>query len=104
MIWIQRHPLATQEMLGYIPMFLDDNDKRPAKEQINDNYRHGGGWRSLDGLTMHPDKLVDPNDGNPFDFVLLWESELNDEILRFYNGSMLAVIQPDGSFEVTRID
>ena len=31
-------------MLGFLPMMLDDEDPRPAAEQLNETYAHGGGW------------------------------------------------------------
>ena len=38
------------EMLGLIPYFLHPNDSRPAKEQFNERYAHGGGWQQLFGF------------------------------------------------------
>jgi hypothetical protein len=35
---------------------------------------------------------------------LLFESNLRDETIRFYEGSWLAIIQPDGFFEIARLD
>ncbi len=36
---------ATIDHLGLIPSFLHADEDRPATEQFNDAYQHGGGWR-----------------------------------------------------------
>lgn len=35
------------EVLGFIPQFLSDFDPRPAAEQFDEAYAHGGGWHSF---------------------------------------------------------
>jgi hypothetical protein len=102
MEWIQLHPKATPEMLGFIPEFLNENDPRPAREQLDDNYSHGGGWRSMPGFTMLPNgDLKYPGDPP---FALLAETKLRDEIIRVYNYAWVVILQPDGSFEVCHMD
>jgi len=102
MHWIQKHPKATIEMLGFIPEFLDENDPRPAKEQLDSNYGHGGGWRSQPGFTMLPNgDLKYPGDPP---FAMLAETQLRDEVIRVYNYAWVAIVQPDGTFEVCRMD
>ncbi len=100
MIWIGKHPKFAPEMLGYIPSFLSVNDPRPAREQIASAYC--GGWSSFHGFTMlHSGNLSYP--GDP-EIMLLAETRLRNEIIRFYYCAWLAIIQPDGSFEVARLD
>lgn len=41
-------PRVTEDHLGLIPQFLWDSDPRPAIEQIDERYAHGGGWRPMD--------------------------------------------------------
>lgn len=102
MIWVQKHPQFTLEMLGFIPTFLTETDPRPATEQLNTNYRHGGGWIPQSKFTMLPNgNLSYPGDPP---LPLLAETHLRDETIRFYDCSYLVVIQPDGSFEVARLD
>jgi hypothetical protein len=51
------------EDLGFLPMFLDPNDPRPAKEQLHENYQHGGGWHSMPGFSIGDDlELCYPGD------------------------------------------
>lgn len=102
MQWIQLHPKATPEMLGYIPLFLDEDDPRPAREQLDSNYGHGGGFRPQAGFEMMPNgDLTYPGDPP---FAPLAETKLRDEIIRVYNYAYVAIIQPDGSFVVCRMD
>lgn len=101
MIWTLKHPQATTAMLGYIPSFLNENDPRPAREQIDANYRHGGGWSPFKGHTMVEGALEYPNDPP---MVLLAETRLRDEIIRVYDASWVAVVQADGGYEVARLD
>jgi len=102
MIWIMKHPKATPEMLGFIPQFLNEGDTRPAKEQLDSNYGHGGGWSTFTGMTMLPNGNLSYPGDPPYE--LLAETRLRDEVIRFYNYAWVAIIQPDGSFEVSRMD
>jgi len=110
MIWKMKHPQATPEMLGYIPSFLNDDDPRPAKEQLDTNYRQGGGWIPFPGFKMLPNgDLAYPGDPP---MKLLAETVLHadggtikPEVIRFYDCSWVAIIQvPDGSYEICRMD
>lgn len=101
-VWTMLHPRMTPEHLGYIPWFLDDENEKPAAEQINDNYGHGGGWRSFKGFKHIGDhKLQYP--GDPA-YVPLAECKLRNETIVFYQHSWVAVFQEDGTFDVARID
>ena len=87
-------------MLGYIPLFLNENDPRSAREQFDTS--HPGGWSSFPGFTMLPNgNLSYPRDP---DIVLLAETRLRHEVIRFYDCEWVAIIQPDGSFEIARLD
>jgi len=93
----------TMEHLGILPSFLWTTDLRPAAEQINERYQHGGGWNPMEGwkvdrvtgVAQYPeDPLLQP----------LAVAMLGAERLYFYDGSWLCIMQPDGSFEVGRVD
>jgi hypothetical protein len=102
MIWIQKHPQASIEMLGFLPSFISEEDPRPAREQFNTNYGHAGGWSPFQGFTMLPNgNLKYPEDPET---RLLWETKLRDETIRFYEHAWVAIIQPDGSHEICRMD
>lgn len=106
MIWIAKRPRMKPEMLGFIPSFLSDDDPRPAREQINERYQHGGGWRPFQGFIMIPDGLL--YKGDPM-MRLLYETVLHStsdkpEVIRFYQHDWLAIVQRDGSYEIARLD
>lgn len=89
--------------LGFLPMFMREEDPRPAREQIHDNYRHGGGWRSFTGFDYNPRTLEIVYPGDP-PMLPLATTKLRDETIIFYPHAWLLVLQPDGTFEVSRVD
>ncbi len=94
------------EAVGFIPQFLNENDPRPAVEQIDTAYRHGGGWMDFKGFQLagggdDPYFLTYPGDPAMRE---LSRATLRDETLVLFTSSWFAVIQPDGSFRVARID
>ena len=96
---------------GYIPMFLSEDDDRSAREQFAGNYI--GGWepfnrfelrfvgpaatsdnRNIPSLKFTDDPLLPP----------LAYAQLRDELIVVYPYSWVMVMQPDNSYEVTRMD
>ena len=80
-----KHPRATQEMLGLIPLFLSEHNPANALDQLHLAY----------GNMQYP--------GDP-ETILLAEGRLRDEIIRIYVRAWVAIVQPDGTFEVSRMD
>jgi hypothetical protein len=109
--WAVEHGY-TQEMLGFLPQFLHTDDPRPAAEQFDENYAHGGGWNPhpnmapLWHISDHDKALIYGDGAEPAPEVhrLLATAQLRDERIHFFDGSWVAIIQPDGSFEVERMD
>jgi hypothetical protein len=98
MIWTILHPEAI-DMLGILPDFLNESDPRSAREQIGAKYI--GGWHPLGRFEMlSTGKLKYPGDP-PIDLIA--EATFRDEIIRVYDCSWVAIIQPNGDFEVARI-
>lgn len=93
---------SIEELMGYIPFFFSEDDPRPAGEQLDENYAHGGGWHPLpkwehlgDGVIKYPgDPKLRP----------VAVGQLRGEKIFFYNYSILAIFQPDGSFGASRVD
>ena len=103
MLWTRKHPQARAETLDLlsISLMLSDNDRRPAREQLNSGYQHGGGWRPFKGFTMLPNgDLQYP--GEP-PIKLLYEGSLMHETIRLYQYGWVAIVQPLGKFEVCRM-
>lgn len=90
---------ATLDHWGYIPSWLDDANPKSAKEQLKDGY---GSWDHFDGLALLPnDCLKYPGDPP---LVPISEILLRNERIVLYPSSWIAIIQPDRSFEVSRMD
>lgn len=97
---IPYHPYVT--VTGYLPSFLSEDDPRPAREQIDANYGHGGGWRPfLMGMTLKGNALHFPGDPP---YPLVAKAKLRDETLLLFKFSWLAIVQPDGSYEIAMVD
>jgi len=91
------------DLLGDIPEWLSEDDPRSAVEQVDAWYQHGGGWRDFNGFTMHPTMKSIQYPGDP-PFPLIAEAHLRDETILLFNGAWLAVVQPDLSHRIARID
>jgi hypothetical protein len=107
--WAVRHGYDLD--LGFIPQFLHTDDPRPAAEQIDENYAHGGGWRPNPNavpfwrISEHDGALLyDDGDGPPEVHQIVATAELRGEQLHLYESAWCAIIQPDGSFAVSRLD
>lgn len=97
------NPRLTEEHLGFIPSFLSEADPRSAREQFAEAYAHGGGWWPMpkwqhvgSGSISYPgdDGVLKP----------LAEAKLRNETIRFYNHAWVGVFQPNGEFEIARMD
>ena len=100
--WEMLHYRMTMEHLGLLPGFLQDWDMRPAKEQINDRYAHGGGWLPIDGFSMGSNFTLHGKGDPPL--KPLARLMFRNELILFYDHAWLAIIQKDGSYEVSRVD
>lgn len=96
------HPRGP-ELVGYIPGFLSLNDPRPAKEQLNENYAHGGGWRPMGGWTFNPINQCLKYPGDPA-LLPVARAQMREEEIIVYAHAWVAIVRQDGSFEVARLD
>jgi hypothetical protein len=99
MLWIKTDPRVD---LGFLPSFLSDTDPRPASIQIDTNYGHGGGWRPQPGFALLKDHTLKYPGDPPIKPLAM--TNLRHELICFYPYSYLAIFQPDGTFEVCRVD
>jgi hypothetical protein len=86
------------------PLFamLSEDDPRPAREQLDSHYKHGGGWVPFEGFRLGSDNsLLYPGDP-PIRPVA--RARLRDEVILVYLHDWVAIKQPNGSFEVCRMD
>lgn len=98
LIIIGLHPRA-REMVGLIPTFLDVDDARPARDQFNEKYV--GGWNPFEGFKLDGVNIVYPGDP-PYEPVAYIPFR-NEEII-IYRFAWVMIIQPNGDFEISRMD
>ena len=96
------------EAAGLLPLFLDRDDPRPAREQIHESYAHGGGWHEFTGFTPHID-WADPlksylsyPDDPPMRAIAF--ALFGEELVLLFQHSWCAIVQPDLSTDVARLD
>jgi hypothetical protein len=92
------------DFVGFIPMWLDVTDMRPAAVQFNEHYQHGGGWRPFgqnEWRIVRENCLKYPGDPQ---LVPLARIKFRDEEIYIYYHGLVMIKQPDGKFEVCRMD
>ena len=97
-------PRVTPDHLGLIPLFLSSENPSLAREQFDNNYAHGGGWRPMAGWTLREDSALIYEDGEDPPLLPIATAKLNDEVIFIYPNAWVAIVQPEGSFEVSRMD
>lgn len=100
--WILMHGIDP-DMLGFLPIMWDENDPRPAKEQANENYSHGGGWRPMAEWSFDKDTMEIQYPGDPA-YKPIAMTQLRDEAIIVYRHAWVCILQEDGTFEVSRMD
>jgi hypothetical protein len=92
---------------GILPDLLSPLDPRSAAEQLQETYAHGGGWSPFARFALHdwqqPGQatLAYPEDPPMREIS---RAKLRDETLILFECEWLAIVQPDGRFEVSRVD
>jgi len=93
---------VTPEVFGIIPAWLDEEDPRPAAEQIDEHYQHGGGWDPFKGFKLNKDgSIVYPGDEPLQPLAVI---KLRDELITMYPHAWVLILQTDGTFEICRMD
>lgn len=92
-----------EAVLGFIPLMLSSADNRPASAQFNDNYVHGGGWRPFHGFTPSEGGISLAYAGDPPTRALAF-TYLREEKIVVYEHAWVGIFQPDGKFEISRMD
>lgn len=104
--WTLHHSQMTYDQLGWIPHIIRADDPRPVAEQVDDRYRHGGGWLPYGEGKWQRDiatgALRYGSEDEPL--PVLASLRVGEEMVYFYPYALVCVVQPDGSFEVSRMD
>jgi hypothetical protein len=97
------HPQMKFEYLGLLPEFFSEADPRPAREQIHEAYAHGGGWSPRGSWSYSPlNDVIEYLGDRPLQPIA--KATLHGEKIFLYESAWVAIVQPDGSFEVSRCD
>ena len=95
-------PGVTLQTLGALPDMLDAADPAPAREQLDRGYRDRGGFRALSGWYLGADDVLHFPGDRPYRPIA--ETRLGSERILVFECNFVAVVQPDRSFEVARMD
>ena len=79
---------------------LSEDDPRPAAEQFQTNYPFGG-WHPFEGFKLSGTTLKYPGDPP---LMPIAETALRDERIFLYQSAWVMILQPDGTFSVSRLD
>lgn len=97
-----------RDLVGIVPDFLSESDPRPAAEQFNERYAHGGGWSPMTGWEFTPETgwLKYPGDPahRPITKMVLHKDKDRPETIYVYEHAWIAIVQADGTYEVARMD
>lgn len=86
---------------GLIPTFLDNHDPRPAAEQFNSRYI--AGWNPFDGFKFDPVKRTLKYPSDPL-LEVISEIRFRNERIMLFPSDWVVIVQPDGSWQVSRMD
>ena len=102
------------ETIGVLPMILMSNDPRPVKDQLDDRYSHGGGysvspgnWKYIPAEGENEATLqYTSTSGEESDEALreMARTQIHDETCILFDYQFMAIVQPDASFVVVRVD
>jgi hypothetical protein len=89
---------------GHIPGFIDANDPRPAREQIDERYVWGG-WKPFKGFKFNQKNVTLEYPGDPpmRAYAMAYLPQTDEMVVVFEHG-WVAIVQGDDSVEVARID
>lgn len=96
------------DALGFLPEQILATDMRPVREQLQERYAHGGGWKPFNGFKTNQidtaDRMVLSYPGDPPQRMLAECHHPNGEHIRLFESHWLMVQQKDGSYEISRVD
>lgn len=93
--------IPIEHIVGDIRYFASENNPKPLREQFDNAYSFGGGWRPMKGFTMKDNCICYP--GDPA-LKPLAKAEFRDQTIYIYPHVWVAIVEKDGSFEVSRMD
>lgn len=96
-----REGVNVLDVIGMLPFMLYAGNPRSVREQFDDNYM--GGWRPFKGHTLDKDTMTLAYPGDP-PLEPLVKMTFRDEHIYVYRHGWVLVLQPNGEWEVARMD
>lgn len=96
------HPRVNEFHVGFIPRWLSVRNPKSAREQLDENYQHGGGWIPIPGFKLGENNVLIHPSSPPF--FPIAAMRLRQEFILVYEQHLVAIVQPDKSFEVAVMD
>lgn len=97
---------TNDDAVGFVLFMLNDDNPKSAQEQLDDGYQHGGGFTPFKGHTLHLNEsgysLSYPGDDDPT--LEVSRTKLRDETIVMFEHAWVAIIQPDGTYVIARMD
>lgn len=92
---------CSPEYWGLIPSFLNEEDKRPVKEQFAEHYISG--WKHFDGFKFDEKNQTLSYHGDPpmKAIGIIW---FHDETIILFPHAWVLILQKNGKWEVCRMD
>lgn len=102
--WEFLHPRMSDYYLGEVGKRMTEQSPRSAREQIKGLYPFGG-WQVFPDMehVEHLGGNVLKYPGDP-PMLPIARAKLRDEVICIYEAEFWAVFQPDGTFEMSRLD
>jgi hypothetical protein len=103
-VWVSLDPKFRPDDLGFLWDILIPDDTRTVKAQLDDRYAHGGGYEPFPGFKLERMTMRLKYPGDP-PLRPSAMTQIGDEKVFYYQkGSWLLILQPDDTYEVTRVD
>ena len=104
MSWELLYPGMRRDFVDGLPDFDDQSDDaESAREQLDRVYcDEGGAWHPTSGFDIKSGNEL-YRDGKFYSNPIA-QAWLRHELILLYESDWVAVVQPDGSFEVARLD
>lgn len=100
--WPRVDDAAIRESMGFIPAFLTTHEGSAAA-QFDAAYQKYGGWSPMAAWVMDDQGVLRyPGDEPVYPAAILEKSD--GETVRFYPGAWVSIRQPNGDYEVARLD
>ena len=93
-------------VVGLLSHIIKDSDPDPVRVQIGVRYAHGGGYNPIKNFKIKHlgvDRAELRYPGDPA-YAELSRTQIRDEVVILFECALVAIVQPDESFVVTRMD